>query len=70
MHLVGHSNGGLCAQGAARVSDDLASLTLYEPALVDGATIPEEFVAALEAMIAAGERDAAGSCRRWWTWWS
>jgi pimeloyl-ACP methyl ester carboxylesterase len=59
VHLVGHSYGGLCALGAARVSDDLASLTLYEPALVDDAAIPEEFVAALEAMVAAGERDAA-----------
>jgi pimeloyl-ACP methyl ester carboxylesterase len=59
VHLVGHSYGGFCALEAARLTRNLAALTLYEPAIVAGGTIPAEFVAQLEALIATGDRDAA-----------
>jgi pimeloyl-ACP methyl ester carboxylesterase len=59
VHLLGHSYGGLCALEAALLTSNLAALTLYEPAIVPGGTIPEEFVAQLEALLATGERDAA-----------
>ncbi len=59
VHLLGHSYGGICALEAALLTPNLAALTLYEPAIIAGGTIPVEFVAQLEALIAAGERDAA-----------
>ena len=59
VHLVGHSYGGLCALESAPRTANLAALTLYEPAIVAGGTIPEDLVTHLDALIAAGERDAA-----------
>ena len=52
VHLLGHSYGGVCALEAALLTPNLAALTLYEPAIVAGGTIPEEFVEQLEALIA------------------
>jgi pimeloyl-ACP methyl ester carboxylesterase len=57
--VVGHSYGGLCALGAALRAGNLAALTLYEPAIVPSGLLPEEFIGRLEALIGAGERDAA-----------
>ena len=59
VHLVGHSYGGLCALESAPRTANLAALTLYEPATIAGGTIPEDLVTHLDALIAAGERDAA-----------
>ena len=59
VHLVGHSYGGLCALGAALRTSNLRTLTLYEPAIVPPGTVPEEFAAAIEALVESGERDAA-----------
>jgi pimeloyl-ACP methyl ester carboxylesterase len=59
VHLVGHSYGGICALEAALLTANLRTLTLYEPALGYEGEIPEELVAPLEALIAAGEPDAA-----------
>jgi pimeloyl-ACP methyl ester carboxylesterase len=59
VHLVGHSYGGICALEAALLTGNLRTLTLYEPALGFDGEIPEEIVAPLEALIAAGAPDAA-----------
>jgi pimeloyl-ACP methyl ester carboxylesterase len=59
VHLLGHSYGGVVALEAARRTGDLATLTLYEPAYGLTGTIPEGFVTAVEALVAAGERDEA-----------
>lgn len=60
-HLVGHSYGGICALEAALRTHNLRTLTLYEPALgFDGPDgIPAGFIDQLEALVAAGEREAA-----------
>jgi pimeloyl-ACP methyl ester carboxylesterase len=59
VHLLGHSYGGLVAIEAARNTDRLASLTLYEPAIGFEDTIPAELVAQIEELIVAGRRDDA-----------
>lgn len=59
VHLLGHSYGGLVALEAARRTGDLASLTLYEPAIGFEGAIPEEFIAEIEALVAIGRRDDA-----------
>jgi pimeloyl-ACP methyl ester carboxylesterase len=61
VHLVGHSYAGICALEAALRTHNLRTLTLYEPALgFDGPDgIPAEFIDQLEALVAAGEREAA-----------
>lgn len=59
VHLLGHSYGGVCALEAAPRTANLRTLTLYEPAIVAPGTVPEEFVAAIEALLAHGDRDAA-----------
>ncbi len=64
VHLYGHSFGGLCVLEAARLTDRLASLSIYE----GGGTkprgmrfIPDEFIAQFEQLVAAGRRDEAVS---------
>lgn len=59
VHLVGHSYGGICALEAALRTRNLASLTLYEPALGFAGVVPEELVTQLDAHVAVGERDSA-----------
>lgn len=58
VHLLGHSYGGVVALEAARIARNVASLTLYEPA-IGFADIPEEFIAQIEALIGAGLLDEA-----------
>lgn len=60
-HLLGHSDGGICALEAALRTGNLATLILYEPPLgLNGpAGIPTSFIEQLDALIAAGERDQA-----------
>lgn len=59
--VYGHSFGGLCAFGAATLTANVRRLVLYEgwPA-VDPAvrTVPPEIVGRLEALLAAGNREA------------
>jgi pimeloyl-ACP methyl ester carboxylesterase len=59
--LVGHSFGGLCALEAALHRSDVAGLFLYEPSLVPpgGTPYPGQLVAALERLLAQGEREQA-----------
>jgi pimeloyl-ACP methyl ester carboxylesterase len=57
-HLLGHSFGALLALEAALLTQRLRTLMLYEPAL-DATPIPPGFLERLEAVLAAGEREAA-----------
>lgn len=57
-HLLGHSLGGTCALGAATLTTNLATLALYEPAWSGEAVCPPELLHRLEALVAAGEREA------------
>lgn len=59
VHLLGHSYAGICALEAALLTANLRTLTLYEPAFGFEGAMPEDLVAPLEALIAAGEADAA-----------
>jgi pimeloyl-ACP methyl ester carboxylesterase len=63
VHLYGHSFGGTCAFEAALRGRNLASLTLYEggPKPAGLRFIPDDFIAQLEQVIAAGQRDDAVS---------
>ena len=60
--VYGHSYGGNCAWGAAALTSNIRALILYEgwppvkPELVD---FPPEVEAQLNALVAAGEREAA-----------
>lgn len=58
--LLGHSFGGVCALEAALRAQSLRSLVLYEaPVPLPGVTIyPEGLLARLEALLAAGDREA------------
>jgi pimeloyl-ACP methyl ester carboxylesterase len=59
-HLLGHSAGGILALLAAERSDDLLSLTLYEPAfVVDGARERPgpEVLKRMQSLLLAGDRD-------------
>jgi pimeloyl-ACP methyl ester carboxylesterase len=54
--VLGHSYGAMCALEAARLTDNLSGLVLYEPPL--GKVAPTvEVVGRLEALLEAGERD-------------
>lgn len=54
--LVGHSYGGLCSLEAARLTQNVERLVLYEPPLGFGRSRPD-VVARLAALSAAGEHD-------------
>jgi pimeloyl-ACP methyl ester carboxylesterase len=60
--VYGHSYGGNCAWGAAALTANIRALVLYEgwppvkPELID---FPPEVEAQLNALVAAGDRDAA-----------
>jgi pimeloyl-ACP methyl ester carboxylesterase len=55
--LLGHSYGGMCALEAALRTDRIRRLVLYEPPL-GFVHSPPDVVARMEALHAAGERDA------------
>lgn len=55
--LWGHSFGANVAMGAAACSDAVAGLVLYEPSL--GLPFPEGSIEAVDARLAAGDRDGA-----------
>jgi pimeloyl-ACP methyl ester carboxylesterase len=56
--LLGHSYGAMVALEAARLTDRVKALALYEPPLPAGIEIYEPgLVARLEALLAAGDRD-------------
>jgi pimeloyl-ACP methyl ester carboxylesterase len=58
--LFGHSFGGLCALGAAAVSDDVRHLVLYEPAASpDANAFPPGVEDRVNGLLAAGDPDAA-----------
>jgi pimeloyl-ACP methyl ester carboxylesterase len=59
VHLLGHSYAGICALEAALRTPNLRTLTLYEPPFGANDAIPEDFATELEALVAAGDRDAA-----------
>lgn len=61
VHLYGHSFGGSCAFEAASRSGKLASLALYEggPKPPGLRFMPDELIAQLEQLIAAGQREEA-----------
>lgn len=53
----GHSYGADCAMGAAAISRHVGRLVLYEPGL--GMQCPDDALEAVEAAVAAGDREAA-----------
>lgn len=55
--LWGHSYGANCAMGGANLTGNVHRLVLYEPSL--GLAYPPGAVAAAEAALAAGDREAA-----------
>lgn len=58
--VFGHSYGGLCALGAAMLTDGMGGLVLYEPSYGDGSAIyPPEQLARLEELVAAGDDEGA-----------
>ena len=60
VHLYGHSFGGLCVCEAALRTRNLASLVLYEGGpKPPGRFLPDELIAQLEKLIAAGDREEA-----------
>lgn len=63
VHLYGHSFGGTCAFEAALRTGNLASLALYEggPKPPGLRITPDEVIAQLEQLIAAGRKDEAVS---------
>jgi pimeloyl-ACP methyl ester carboxylesterase len=54
--LLGHSFGAVCALEAALLTDHVQRLVLYEPAF-GPEVAPLDVIEALEALLAAGERD-------------
>ena len=55
-NVLGHSYGGMCAVEAARTTDAIGKLVLYEPPM--GFLVsPPEVVDRLQALLEAGERD-------------
>jgi pimeloyl-ACP methyl ester carboxylesterase len=54
--LLGHSHGAVCALEAARLTDRLRALVLYEPPL-GFVRWPEDVVGRLEQLLAAGRRE-------------
>lgn len=61
VNLLGHSHGGLCVIEAALRTDNLRSLTVYEPAgpWEEGHLYSEEIYGELEALVDAGENERA-----------
>lgn len=60
--VYGHSYGGNCAWGAALLTSNIRSLVLYEgwpPVRPELLVFPPEVEARLDALVAAGDRDAA-----------
>jgi pimeloyl-ACP methyl ester carboxylesterase len=60
--VYGHSYGGNCAWGAALLTSNIRSLVLYEgwpPVRPELLAFPPEVEARLDALVAAGDRDAA-----------
>lgn len=60
--VYGHSYGGECAFGAALLSSNIRSLVLYEgwpPVLPEKLKFPSGVEERLDALVAAGEREAA-----------
>jgi len=53
----GHSYGANCAMGGASISSNVHGLVLYEPSL--GLSYPAGAIAAVEAALAAGDRETA-----------
>ena len=63
VHLLGHSFGAICALEASLVTENLQSLIIYEPPvpweLVGPELFSEEIVSEMEALLEAGEAEAA-----------
>ncbi|MGH3116257.1 MAG: alpha/beta fold hydrolase [Gaiellales bacterium] len=60
--VYGHSYGGECAFGAALITPNIRSLVLYEgwpPVSPEKVDLPREVEERLEALVAAGDREAA-----------
>jgi pimeloyl-ACP methyl ester carboxylesterase len=58
--LLGHSYGALCSLEAARLTDYVRKLVLYEPPIPTGIEIyPSEVVTRIQAMLDAGDREGA-----------
>lgn len=62
--LLGHSYGAICSMEASLRAKSLRKLVLYEPPIGTG-RLPDEFLASIDALIAAGDRD--GAVTRWFT---
>jgi len=58
-HLLGHSFGGLCALEAARLTNHVGKLVLYEPSIeIPGVSSGDEALASrLQALLEAGETE-------------
>jgi pimeloyl-ACP methyl ester carboxylesterase len=54
--LIGHSYGGLCALGAALLTDNIRRLILYEPP-PPGFKQPPEIIAMMQALLEDGNRE-------------
>lgn len=59
VHLLGHSYAGICALEAALRTPNLRTLSLYEPPFGASDAIPQEFIAEIDALVVAGDRDTA-----------
>ena len=59
VHVVGHSIGGLCALHAVLLTPRVRRLVLYEPPLGGPDVAPAAAVDRIEALVVAGDRDAA-----------
>ena len=57
--LYGHSYGALCALGAARLTNRLERLFLYEPAFRGVVTEADDALETLDALVDSGQPDAA-----------
>ena len=61
VHLLGHSFGAICALEAVLLTDNVAKLVLYEPALADeGSEIfPEDLLQQIDERLAANDMEGA-----------
>ena len=61
VHLLGHSFGAICALEAALLTDNIARLVLYEPALADeeGEIFPEDLLQRIDDRLAANDMEGA-----------
>jgi pimeloyl-ACP methyl ester carboxylesterase len=58
VNVVGHSYGALCAIEAARLTNRIRRLVLYEGVPIDGAVLyPEGFLDRMDGLLAAGDAD-------------